>query len=371
MPLISLYFLRKFYFTLLFMLLAVIVIFLTIDLMENLNHFLDSEIPTASLLLYYELYIPQIIYLVMPIAILLSLIMVLGGMARHGEIDAVKGAGISLWRVIRLFFFHGVLLSLLVLYLGESLVADANRERLDIYREYILKAKRKFKTNLGQVYIQNGSVGILHMGHYDIPESRGRQINYERIVEAESAEETRSIEYRIDAGQLQFDPSGSSDSTAWAFNNGVIRYFDGDSIFAHHFVRLDTIKLQITPRDLASTQLDPMEMNFAQLRDFIERLRMSGATTGKWEVDLQSKLATPFVCAIMILFGLPFTVSRRKGVVAVGFGVSLLVSFLFYGSILLFRNMGYHDAVSPIVAAWSPHLMFLLLGLIASVRVRK
>jgi len=371
MPLISLYFLRKFYFTLLFMLLAVIVIFLTIDLMENLNHFLDSEIPTTSLILYYELYIPQIIYLVMPIAILLSLVMVLGGMARHGELDAVKGSGISPWRIIRLFFFHGILLSLLVLYLGESLVADANRERLDIYREYILKAKRKFKTNLGQVYIQNGTVGILHMGHYDIPESRGRQINYERIVEADSAEEVRNIEFRIDAAQLQFDPSGSSDSTAWAFHNGVIRYFESDSITAYQFVRLDTVKLQITPRDLASTQLDPMEMNFAQLRDFIQRLRLSGATTGKWEVDLQSKLATPFVCAIMVLFGLPFTASRRKGVVAVGFGVSLLVSFLFYGSILLFRNMGYHGALSPVAAAWSPHLAFLLLGLIASNRVRK
>lgn len=375
MPLISRYFLRKFYFTLLFMLLAVITIFLTVDLMENLNHFLDSQIPTSRLLLYYELFIPQIVYLVMPIAILLTLVILLGGMARHRELDAVKSAGISLWRVLRLFFLQGLILSLLMLYLGESLVADANRQRLDIYREYILKAKRQFKTNLGQVYIQNGNAGVLHMGHYDIPDARGREINYEQIVERQGADKgfpaERRIAFRVDATQLNFDPSGGDDSTAWAFHNGTMRIFRGDTIISHQFVRLDTILLQITPRDLASTQLDPMEMNYLQLREFITRLRDSGAKTGKWEVDLQSKLATPFVCAIMVFFALPFAASRRKGVVAIGFGVSLLISFLYYGSILLLRNMGYNNALSPLTAAWLPHLVFLLLGMAATARVRK
>ncbi len=376
MPLLSRYLLRKFYFTLLFMLLAVVIIFLTVDLMENLNHFLDSEIPTRQLIIYYQLFIPQIVYLVMPIAILLSLVIVLGSMARHRELDAIKSAGVSLWRLLRLFFLHGLVLSLLMLYLGESLAADANRERLDIYREYVLKAKRKFKTHLGQVYIQNGEAGVLHMGHYDIPLSQGRDINYEAIGPVErgaapTQPDQRFVLFRIDAAQLRFDPAGYDDSTAWVFHDGIVRHFAGDTIVSHEFVRLDTVDLRITPQDLASTQLDPTEMNLQQLREFITRLRLTGATTGKWEVDLQSKLANPFVCAIMVLFALPFAASRRKGVVAIGFGVSLLVSFLYYGSIILFRNMGYHSALSPLYAAWLPHLGFLALGLLATTQVRK
>jgi lipopolysaccharide export system permease protein len=359
MLLLSRYLLRKFYTTLFFTLLTSVVIFITVDLMENLNKFLDAKIPTPLLISYYELFIPQIIYLVMPVALLLTLVMVLGNMSRHQELTAIKSAGISMWKLMRLLLLQGLLISFFVLYLGETLVTHANRERLAIHREYVQKARKRIKDHLGRVYIQNGTRGILHMAGYDLNRRVGHRVYYEEIAH-------RKLTLRVEAARLEWNPP-----EGWRFLNGRIRTFPGDSIITHHFTVLDTLSLEFSPRELAASRMDPMEMNYRELAEFIQRLRLSGAETRKWEVDLHSKLSAPFISAILVLFALPLTTSRRKGVTAIGFGLALLISFLFYGSILLSKNLGYHGTVFPWGAAWFPQLIFIILGLLVSGKVRQ
>ena len=79
---LSRYMLRQFFSLFIFCLLSVIFIFLIVDLIENLDQFLDRNVPWKIILQYYLYFIPYIVVLTMPVATLLATVFSIGGMAR-------------------------------------------------------------------------------------------------------------------------------------------------------------------------------------------------------------------------------------------------------------------------------------------------
>ena len=89
------YILRKFIINLLISAGAFIIIFLVVDLIENIDKFIDRQAEITLVFIYYLYYIPYIINLTLPISMLLSCLFTLGNMSQHNEIVAQKSAGIS------------------------------------------------------------------------------------------------------------------------------------------------------------------------------------------------------------------------------------------------------------------------------------
>jgi lipopolysaccharide export system permease protein len=138
--------------------------------------------------------------------------------------------------------------------------------------------------------------------------------------------------------------------------------------------RLDSLRrpdLTITPDDLANVRVEPEELNYVDLRSMIERLKISGVRAGKWVVDLGFKISQPFATVILVLFGVPFAAFRRRGGLVFGFGLSLLVCFVFFGFMQVGKIFGYQGYVGAIPAAWAGNAVFGLLGLYLVIRVPK
>jgi len=112
-----------------------IVIF--VDMVGNLSKFIDKEVPLAVIIKYYIFYIPYLIILVLPIAMLLASLFSLSQMANHNELTAIRSAGISLTRILIPLFIFGLLISTFALGFGEKIVPSANQEKTKIEDEYI------------------------------------------------------------------------------------------------------------------------------------------------------------------------------------------------------------------------------------------
>ena len=107
---------------------SVVVIYLLVDLFEELNYFTSRKATVFNVLLYYLYSLPSAITLLYPVSCLLGVFLVYGQMVRHRELHALESSGVS---AIRLFMpAVGVGLASVVIYLvgHEFVTIPANTE---------------------------------------------------------------------------------------------------------------------------------------------------------------------------------------------------------------------------------------------------
>jgi lipopolysaccharide export system permease protein len=112
------------------------------------------------------------------------------------------------------------------------------------------------------------------------------------------------------------------------------------------------------PDDFAKEERDPDIMGYRELRSWIARFSQSGGDAAPYLVDLQMKLAVPFVNLVTVILGAAISSRLRRGGLAVGFGLSFLISFLYYALIRAAQALGRGGTFPPLLAAWLPNLVF-------------
>lgn len=347
MSLLTRYVLRRFLFLALFTGLASLMIFVTVDLMENLDKFIDSQTPAGEIVQYYLLYVPQIVYLISPVILLLTTVFTLGGLVRTSEVTAMKASGVSPARLLRLLGFWAAVFSVGVFVLGETVVTTTARERMEIYRTRIRKQPATLQTNSGRIYFQNDSTSMFTLENYSFEEEKGRRAAFLRFDDGR-------LQERIDAQIVV------RDSTGWRLVDGVVRTLL-PTLAARSFAERPLPELRLDPLDIQSLQAAPEEMNLRELETFIARQRQSGARVSRWEVNARAKVANPLANFVIVLFGVPIAMRRNRAGAMLGFGLSLLCAFGYYGIQVVCQNLGYKELLDPLVAAWIPNLLFGLL----------
>lgn len=350
MQLIDRYVLKRFFYFLMVSLAAAMTIFLVVDPIENLDKFLDRNVPTVEILRYYLLYVPYIIYLVYPVAVLLATMFTIGGLTSTNELVAMTASGVPLWRHLLMLSILGLLLSGTMFWWGETVVPETNRERLSIWREQVRNREDWRLTDQGQVYLQAGEGRVLHLDTYRPTEETGYGVDLYTL-------ENDRITNRIAAAQMTHDST-----LGWILHDVVERKFTGDNV--EGVLRSETmpIKLGIQPEDMVELKVEPEEMSLEELKRFAHRIERTGGKARRWHVDIQSKIANPFAGFIIILFGVPVSaVRRRSGII---FGVTLLaISFIYFGLTQVGKVLGYKEILDPFLAAWMGNILFLIIGI--------
>ena len=105
-------------------------------------------------------------------------------------------------------------------------------------------------------------------------------------------------------------------------------------------------------------------MRYAELGRYIQALKRSGGEAGKLEVDRALKIAIPFTCIIIALFGAPLANVNPRASGAFGIAISLGTTVAFLIMINLTREVGSSGLIRPDLAAWLPNMAFGLGGLV-------
>ncbi len=105
------------------------------------------------------------------------------------------------------------------------------------------------------------------------------------------------------------------------------------------------------------------QMSVAELREEIDTLGSSGYDITRLKVDYHRKWAHPLAPLVMIMLGLPFAfkVGRRGSLY--GIGVALLLVLVYWATMATFNALGLQAVLDPIIAAWTPNILFGLVGL--------
>jgi lipopolysaccharide export system permease protein len=362
------YLARQFVRTFLFGLLAFVIIFIILDMTENLDDFVDANMPAQLIAHYYLAFIPEMIMLMIPVALLLSALFVTGRLSNQNELAAIKSSGMSIYRLLVPFLVIAVLVTGFTVYLTGWLVPMSNRTKYAYERKYLHRNIQSVeRTN---IIFQDSRTRIVYVGFYDIETKRANAVSIQDFADTNST----VLLHRLDAQTMQWE--GDSDALnpeaqgRWILHSGTERDFEKAYQGIEFFTRHDVGRLTITPSDIEKKQRKPEEMSYTELREFIDNQERAGQNVARWLVDYYSKMSFPCACLVVVLFGVPFSANRRRGV-AVEFGISVAVTFIYLAFMKASQVFGYNGDLNPLLTAWLANGVFLTAGIVNLVRVNK
>ena len=360
---LDLYLTRQFLVTLLLTLTGFVCVILVVDLIENLDRFIDNAIPARITLKYYIYAIPWFLNISLPMSMLISTVFSIGLLAKRNELTAMKATGISLYRIAIPIIVIGLIVSFISFELDNKWVSKGNEVRYNIEREYMKRRSRvKHHTDLRDVFLQKNEKTHISIGRYKVETTIGRSITAISL-------ENGIVSRRMDARGIEWLDS----LNVWNVTDFSLREFKPTGEVKNiNMSRGDTLlDLNFTPQDITQQSKTADEMSFADLTIRIDQLKNNGVDTTKWEVNRLFKISFAFTNLIVVLFGLPLVVMKSKGGLSFGAGMGIFVIFIYYAFIKFGMSMGYKGIMSPLAAAWLGNVLFSIGGVLLLVFARK
>jgi lipopolysaccharide export system permease protein len=352
MKILDRYLLKQFLLTVLFGLLAFTLLFVVIDLMENLGDFLDQNVSQQMILQYYLVFIPEIIRLITPIAVLLASLFTAGKMANLNELTAIKASGVSLYRFMLPFIIASIFISLFSIYFGGYLVPMANKHKIYIEQNYMKKGIVYIGNN---IFLQDSKTRVVTLTSFDPERGQGNMIG---IQEFDPNDNTKIVT-QVNAFRMLFDTARQ----CWVAYDGVIRHFTDSTETMEKFLSKDFRELNFRVDDVIKKQRKPEEMTLAELKDFSNEQLRTGNDPTSIDIEYQSRIAFAFASVVVILFGLPVSANRRRGGLAIQVGINLLVTFLYLVFMKVSQAFGKNGVMNPMLTAWLANIIFLMTAL--------
>ncbi len=357
--LIDRYILKQFVFTLLFSLMSLIVIFVIVHLLENLDDFLDNNASIIVISEYYIYLIPGILKLITPVAMLLGTLFSIGKLSNQNEITAMKSGGSSLYKLMLPIIIFSVFISFGQLYFNGWVVPEANKQKIEIEQKFLNKSKRG--STIYNLYFRDTPLRILTMQYYNSTTKTGSRA----AVELYGNEIRPRLKSRIEGETIKWD----SASSKWILIKGIQRIYHGKSVSSMCFDSLAT-DIELSHDQIIQLKKQPEEMNFDELGEYISLMGRGGKDVRRQMADYYGQYAFPFANIIVVLFGVPFASVRKKGGIALQIGSAMIISFFYLIFTKVGQTIGYSYDFDPVISGWFANIVFLFIGLIVIFRTR-
>lgn len=353
------YVLREFVSTLLLILVSFLMLSLVFSFFELLNDIIRNRTALITVGDYLLNLIPYMLYNLTPLCALLAVLVTFGSLSRTSELTAMKASGVSIYRLIIPIMVLTAILATSLFAFDEFYLPYANR-RQESLRSVIkgkpaqtfLRPDRKWMSG------QQDSVGqparIFYYQFFDPDKDV-----FANLTVFEFQPGTFQLSRRIFAGSAHWD----AQVQRWIFENGWQRTFSGETISGYQPFTLSSFpEIREQPSYFKKEVRPSQEMSFSELDRYIDDLKQSGFDTMRLRVQLNRKLAYPLITLVMALLAVPFamTMGKRGSLAGVGVAIGMAVVYTVVAGV--FEAMGDVNALPPTLAAWSPDLLFAMLG---------
>ncbi|MDA3872554.1 MAG: LptF/LptG family permease [Kiritimatiellae bacterium] len=360
MTILDRYLLKTFLMPWLSCLLGFTFLFVIVDLVENLDDFVEGAASVGNIVVFYIRYIPSIWIYIGPITLLLGLLYALYQLTRHNEIIAMRASGISLYRVLMPFIILGVGVSIVSMHISRT-VAPRN-----------LSWTEKFKTRLS-----NSDSEMLFQLRYRDPET-GRTWDIESLNQDTHALSGVTLIQRRPGGEhleyvLRAEEAVWIDSY-WFFHNVAIQFYNEEGYAfgpLEHRAVYPKQEINESPERIIRETMSFDFMTSREIKAYLrDRPSISDRSLANLQTQLHMRNAHPWLCLVTMLMAVPFgTQTARKGVFT-GVFLCLFLFFSLFFMMNLFKVLGLGMKVAPWIAGWAPTLLFGGIGAILLRRLR-
>ncbi len=368
MKLIDRYILKHFVQNLFFGILCFLIIFILIDLFENLDKFIDKRLNISLIFIYYIYFIPEILKLILPVGMLLASLFTISRFINYSELTAMKSAGIGIYRYLSPILIFGFIITLFSIYFNGWVVPKTNRLKFAMEREYL--GKNQIISTIPNIYIQDNKNRFINIGIYDKTTKSCQQVS----IQIFKKDSLNVMTDRFDAKVMLWDSTAKDWKLIDLFHRKFLTPETEELVYSSesYISNISEIKrINIDPDLILKKQLKPEELNLTEFREFIDNLRGSGQDIARAEVDYYSIISFPFASLVTIIFGVSVSSNRRKGGAALQFGISILVSFIYLGFVKISQIFGYNGDVNPVLTAWLANILFFIISVVNFLRINR
>jgi lipopolysaccharide export system permease protein len=335
-------------------LVTVLTIYLVVDFFEKLRKFLKYDADLTVIFSFFVYRIPEIAFLLAPLAALMASILTVGGLNRTREITAMRSCGLSFYQIAIPFFVFGGCVTVVGLGLTAVLIPLANLKAEFIQSVLIQNKPEPLLLTPERLWLRVGRNRLMRIDSVTEDGSRLNGIHQYTLDDHFSLKEILEGEWaRFVDGE-------------WMLEHAIERTFqDEERIHVNAMVR-QMLPLSLTPDDFQNwLAQSPEHMSLYQLHDYIQRVLEDGHSPHRFLTDYWARIAYSLVPLVMILLGISVSLrgSGVRGVgVAKGLGQTLIIGFFFWAAHSVGIVLGRNGAVLPIIGSWIATIMFLTIG---------
>jgi lipopolysaccharide export system permease protein len=306
--------------------------------------------------MYFFVTMPSFLAVVLPLALLLSLLFVLGKLHRANEFTALRAAGVGLMRITAPVWIVGAIACGLVWWMNSTVVpwsVVTSRELKDGL-EFRKQAHSLAADRIGAVdsvafnnprarrmWFFNRYSQVLHRGFgVTVSELDGQRREVSRLVATEAAPNPRGEGWIFKFGRaLTFDPVTGELMGTEAFTERLVAGYHED------------------PKLMLLIDRPVRDLSFPELRQMIDYFKIENSPKiTPYAVRYFSLIADTLGPLIVIAIAIPFAVTGVRVNPAVGVSKSFGLFFLYYIFTNLASSLATKQVIDPVLAAWLPNL---------------
>ena len=361
MRILDKYILKEFLGPFLFGIAAFTAIFIGADTLMKIAEYVTTYGASAvSAMKLFLLAVPRIVVYTFPMAVLLGSLMCFSRLSSSSELIVMRTAGQGFLRLAMPVFVTAFLLSLGAIAFNEYVVPWTNNM-------YQLVLNREVKHNMQPAVtnhivirdVENGKINhLLYARRYDPSKKELQNVT---IQEFENEQVVR----------VENAPAAVWKNGAWYMTNGVIYDLAADGVEHMVHFQQQVIPYAQTPSEIQHKQKDLDEMTIRELREQRMAYRAAHEDTAEIDMTVQQRFTLPLASFIFALIGAPLGVQKQRSSSSIGFGLSVVIIFMYYAVMTLTGSIGKGHVIPPELAAWLPNLIAAAVGLFLIRRVSR
>lgn len=374
MRLLDRYLLRELLLPLGFCLGGILTFWVAFDLFAQLAEFQKAKMHGPDIAEYYLASTPEILVIVLPVALLLALLYALTHHARHNEITAIRAAGVSLWRLAAPYLGVGLTFSLILFALNELVVPRTTVLADDLLTRRIRPAGQSGEAEL-----------VRNLGFYNARERHRWQIGTYNLKSGEMTHLNVTWPLPDGTWAVLYAEQGRYTNGCWAFSNvSELRQTSPTDATLIPFLKtnyLAVAELKEPPEQIRSEVKISNGLSIRRAKradiplvDLLDYLRLHPtllpADRAWLYTKLHGRIAAPWTCAVVVLIALPFGAASGRRNIFAGVASSIFICFAYFVLQQLALAFGSGGFLPPWLAAWLPNLVFGGAALFLISRVR-
>jgi len=347
------YVLRDFFIYLGMILSTFLVLVIVFTLFELLGDILKNQVPATVVAEYLLNVAPYLLYNVAPLVMLLAVLVTFGMMQRSNEITAIKATGTSIYRIVTPVIVAAGVLAVGLFFADQFYLPHTNKRQEALHNQIKGKPPQTYlRPDRSWIFGQNND--IYYYQFFDPDHDQFGNVTVFKLDRASFA-----ITRRIHADRAHW----ADNLNRWVYEQGWDRALNVSAIANYRPFEVATFPdLPETPSYFKKEVKQYTEMNYEELRRYIGDLQQGGFDVVRLRVQLHKKLSYPLITLIMAVLAVPFSLSPGKKGAITGVAVAVGIAVFYTVVSRLFEAMGDLSQLPPALAAWSPDLIFALVG---------
>lgn len=355
-----------------FVALGFLALFFFFDLVDELqylgknNGLLDAgdTYQIKHALLYVALLIPNHLYELLPISVLIGTIFVMARLAQSSEYTILRTSGLGPWRALKLLLGLGAFFVLLSFAVGDYLAPFTERNA------QLLKARYQSRITIGQT-----GAWLKEKQAYNTYVANIKALSAKNEMQGVQIFEFDNKGLIVSITQAPVATFGEDDS--WRLKNATRSEFHvpssgpGEAVLGEQTAKVNKGLIEnfrwpteMSEEMVSVSLLKPERMGTLDLFNYIRHLDANGQTAQRYEIEFWKKVFYPLSCLVMVILALPFAYLhfRSGGITGYVFaGVMIGISFFLLNNV--FGYIGNLRSWQPWFAAAAPGMMYMAVSL--------